>query len=252
MTESKQIKSAPAKKQAVKKAEPKKIKQVENKVAVHAKKSPLEISVYGIDGKETGTLSLPKELFAVEASPQLLAQYVRVYLANQRQGNASTKSRGQVIGSTKKIYRQKGTGRARHGSKKAPIFVGGGIVGGPQKRDHSLKMNKKQKQKALLYSLSLKAKEGALIGADNAVLSMKPKTKTVVDFMKEIGTTDSKTLVVVPKMETNGFILSIRNLQKVNAISVQTMNAYEVLNHKKIIFTPDAVEALKQHFKKSD
>lgn len=252
MSESKRIKSGSVKKSVVKKAVPKQVKETVKKGSASAKKSPLDIFVYGIDGKESKTLSLPKEIFDIEASPRLLAQYVRVYLANQRQGNANTKSRGEIIGSTKKIYRQKGTGRARHGSKKAPIFIGGGIVGGPRTTDHSLKMNKKQKQKALLYSLSLKAKEGAVIAVENALLKMKPKTKTIVDLMKHIGTTNVKTLVVVPKMETNGFILSVRNLQKVNAISALSMNAYEVLNHKKIIFTEDAVDALKEHYKKAE
>lgn len=240
MSEEKQIKPAKSVKKTVEK---------ETKVK---KTSPLDISVYGIDGKETKSLSLPKEIFDIEASPRLLAQYVRVYLANQRQGNAHTKSRGEVTGSTKKIYRQKGTGKARHGSKKAPIFVGGGITFGPRTVDHSLKMNKKQKQKALLYSLSLKAKEGAVIGLEDTVFEMKPKTKIIVDLMKSFGTTDTKTLVVVAKMEKNGFILSIRNLQKVNAVAALNMNAYEVLNHQKIIVTENAVEALKQHYKKTE
>lgn len=240
MAEEKKVKPAKTAKPAVK------------KTVAAEKKSPLEISLYGIDGKESKTLNLPKEIFAVEASPKLLAQYVRVYLANQRQGNASAKSRGEVNGSTKKIYRQKGTGRARHGSKKAPIFIGGGIVGGPQTKDHSLKMNKKQKQKALLYSLSMKAKEGAIVGIENEFMKMKPKTKTVAEFMKNIGTHEVKTLIVVPKMETNGLMLSIRNLEKVCAVSALSINAYEILNHQKIIFVEDSVELLKNHFTKAD
>lgn len=227
-------------------------KSAVKKTEAAEKKSPLDISMYSIEGKETKTLSLPKEIFDITASPKLLAQYVRVYLANQRQGNASTKTRGEVIGSTKKIYRQKGTGRARHGSKKAPIFIGGGVVGGPQPKDHTLKMNKKQKQKALLYSLSMKAKEGAIVGIDSSIVSMKPKTKTIVEFMKNIGTANTKTLIVLPKMETNGLMLSIRNLQKVEAISALSMNAYEVLNHQKIIFTEDAIDLLKKHINKAN
>ena len=240
MAEEKKTKPAKTAKPAVKKAAP------------AEKKSALDIVLYGMDGKESKTLTLPKEIFAVEASPRLLAQYVRVYLANQRQGNASTKTRGEVNASTKKIYRQKGTGRARHGSKKAPIFVGGGIVGGPQTKDHTLKMNKKQKQKALLYSLSMKAKEGAIAGIAEDFMKMKPKTKTVAEFMKTIGTNNVKTLVVVPKMESNGFMLSVRNLEKVDAVSALSINAYEVLNHQKIIFTEEAVELLKSHYTKKD
>src|SRR3989338_4919632 len=124
----------------------------------------LTIPVYDLNGKEKGTVELAKEIFAVEASPKLLAQYVRVYLANRRQGTASTKTRGEITGSTRKIYKQKGTGRDRHGDIKAPIFVGGGTVGGPKPRDYSLKFNKKQTKKALFYSLSLKFKEQGIFG----------------------------------------------------------------------------------------
>ncbi len=113
-------------------------------------------------------------------------------------------------------------------------------------------MNKKQRQKALLYSLSLKAKEGHVAGIDNELLNMKPKTKKIADMMKQIGAGDVKTLFVFSKMETNGFILSMRNIPKVNAISALSMNAYEVLNHKKIIFTEDAVGMLKQHYLKTE
>lgn len=227
-------------------------KKIEKKAVTSEKKSGLEIAVYNIDGKESKTVSLPTELFNVEASPRLLSQYVRMYLANQRQGNASTKTRGEVIGTTKKIYRQKGTGKARHGSKKAPIFVGGGIVGGPQPKDFSMKMNKKQKQKALLYSLSLKAKEGSIVGFEDAVSQMKPQTKKAVELMKALGFGSSKTLVVLPKMDKNGLILSIRNLQNVDTIIADSMNAYAVLNHQKIIFTEAAIESLKKHFIKAE
>src|SRR3989338_9847754 len=107
---------------------------------------------------------MPKEIFAVEASPRLLAQYVRVYLANRRQGTASAKTRAEVKGSTRKIYKQKGTGKARHGDIKAPIFIGGGVVGGPIPRDFSLKFNKKQKRKVLFYALTLKLKQKDIFG----------------------------------------------------------------------------------------
>src|SRR3989339_216040 len=107
----------------------------------------LSVRVFSIDGKEKKTIELNKNIFDVKVSPSLLAQAVRVYLANQRAGTASSKTRSEVVGSTRKIYRQKGTGKARHGSLKAPIFVGGGVVGGPKPRDFSLKINKKQKTK---------------------------------------------------------------------------------------------------------
>src|SRR3990172_10626024 len=136
-----------------------KIKKTKKEVRKKNVKAGLTLPVYGVDGKEKTPADLQKEIFSVEVNPRLLAQYVRVYLANQRQGNASTKTRGEVTGSTRKIYRQKGTGNARHGSIKAPIFVGGGITFGPKPRDYSLKMNKKQKTLALFSSLTVKAND---------------------------------------------------------------------------------------------
>src|SRR6266404_5428662 len=119
----------------------------------------VSVAVVGIDGKVSGKVSLPGEMFGEKVNKALLAQAVRVYLANQRQGNASTKTRGEVDGSTAKIYRQKGTGRARHGSKRAPIFVKGGIVFGPKPRDFSLSLPQKMKRKALFSALSAKVKD---------------------------------------------------------------------------------------------
>src|SRR5258708_225116 len=120
------------------------------------KYTPVSVDVIGVDGKVSGKVSLPGEMFGEKVNKTLLAQAVRVYLANQRQGNASTKTRGEVDGSTAKIYRQKGTGRARHGSKRAPIFVKGGLVFGPKPRDFSLALPQKMKRKALFGALSAK------------------------------------------------------------------------------------------------
>jgi large subunit ribosomal protein L4 len=117
--------------------------------------------------KKEKIIDFPKEMFESIENKPLLAQAVRVYLANQRQGNASTKTRGEVHGTTKKVYKQKGTGRARHGAKKAPIFVGGGIAGGPKPRDYSLKLNKQQKKIALICALTLKRNEKKLFVLEN-------------------------------------------------------------------------------------
>src|SRR5581483_3879222 len=122
----------------------------------------LSASVYDLKGKAIGRVTLPSEVFGVEENPHLLAQAVRVYLANQRQGTVSTKTRGEVQGSTRKIYRQKGTGRARHGGIRAPIFVHGGIVFGPKPREFSLSMPQKMRRLALFTALSGKVKDGEL------------------------------------------------------------------------------------------
>src|SRR3989344_5158891 len=181
-----------------------------------AKKSgSLTVPVYEISGKEKGSLSLPKEAFSVDVNKALLAQAVRVYQSNQRQGTASTKTRGEVVGSTRKIYRQKGTGRARHGDIKAPIFVGGGIVGGPKPKDFSLKINKKQKTKAFFSALTLKLKENNIMGIVDEALKIKPKTKIVADFLEALKFSGKKITFVLPKLEKNNFVLASRNLSKV-------------------------------------
>ena len=149
----KKIVSTKVTSKAVKPATPSKVQEVKVASKVTSAKS-VSAPLFDLAGKSTGTVSLPGELFNIPNSPQLLAQYVRVYLANQRQGTASTKTRSEVTGSTRKIYKQKGTGRARHGANKAPIFVGGGIAFGPRPQDHTLSLTKKQRTKALLMTLS--------------------------------------------------------------------------------------------------
>lgn len=209
----------------------------------------MEIPVYGVDGKESKKIELSKELFTSEASPKVIGQYIRVYLANQRQGNASTKLRSEVIGTTAKVYRQKGTGRARHGSKKANLFVGGGVTFGPKPKDFSLRMNKKQKRQALIYVLAMKLQEGAVAALADEVLSMKPKTKTVASMIKNMKMTDTKTLIVVPTMETRGLLLAARNLSQVKLIAATTINPYLILGNDKIVFVEKALEVMSTHFK---
>lgn len=214
--------------------------------------SKLSVKVYDAKGNEKESAALPKEIFSIKASPKLLAQYVRVYLTNQRQGTASTKTRGDVIGSTKKIYRQKGTGRARHGDIKAPIFVGGGVAGGPKPKDYSLKMNKKQKRKSLFLALSLKQKDHAILQAGKDLIKIGPKTKLAVQFLKTVGIQNEKTLFVFPKMEANNFILASRNIPRVYFSDVPSLNAYAVLNADKIVFIDNALSVLEKHFTKHE
>ena len=167
------------------------------------KRSNLSLSIYDIDGKEQKTVELPKEVFAVTSNPSLLAQAVRVYLVNQRQGNVSVKTRSEVVGSTRKIYRQKGTGKARHGAIKAPIFVGGGVAHGPKQKDYNLKFSKKEKRIALFAALSEKLKEKKIIGLEDKALTIKPKTKIFVNFLEKLKLSDKNNLIVLLKMEKN-------------------------------------------------
>lgn len=212
----------------------------------------LQISVYDLSGKEVKQIDLSKDLFDTKINKQLLAQYMRVYLANQRQGTASTKHRSEVVGSTKKIYRQKGTGNARHGSRKAPIFVGGGVQAGPKPRDYSLSMNKKQKRQALLASLSLKAQEGAITGLANEAVDMKIKTKDFATFISKSGHDNVKTLVVLSEVKKNGLVMSARNIENITIAQATTINPYMLLNSKKIIFVEDALTKLEDHFLKNN
>lgn len=228
----------------ISKKTPATIKKTEKKSAVNG----LSIQVFALDGKEKASLELPKEIFGQKENKALIAQYIRVYLQNQRQGTATAKTRGEVIGSTRKIYRQKGTGGARHGSRKAPIFVGGGVAFGPTLRDYSRDMNKKQKKQALFISLSMKLKEGAVFGIDGACLDMKPRTKEVASFFESRKITNKKILVILPEMTKNGFVKSARNITNVELIQSSTVNPYAVLHHNKIIFVGDALKKLETHF----
>lgn len=212
--------------------------------------SGLKVPIFNAKGQVDEEIVLPKDIFLAPVNKILLATYVRVYLANQRQGTANTKTRGEVSGSTRKIYRQKGTGKARHGDIKAPIFVGGGVVGGPKPRDYSLKMNKKQKRLALFSSLSLKAKENNILIFSSKILDIKPKTKEAIKILNNNKILGEKNLFVISNLKNKNFILAARNIPGVDFIDIKTLNPYEVLSHKKIIFFEDTLKILEDHFLK--
>lgn len=229
-----------------------KTKIIKKQEVVKKRAPSLKLKVYDLQGKTKEDIDLPNEIFSVEANPTLIAQYIRVYLANQRQGNASTKTRSEVVGSTRKIYKQKGTGRARHGARSAPIFVGGGVFAGPKPKDWSLKMNKKQKRIALFHALSSKNKEGAVIGLTATSLKTEPKTKIVAKFLKSVGSEGKKNLFVLSKIEKNGLVLAARNIKNVELVDAKSINPYIILNNNRVIFLTDAVTVLKDHFSKKN
>ncbi len=212
------------------------------------KKSFLETSVYDIEGKEISTFPLPKEIFDVKVSNRLLAHYVRVYLANQRRGTQSIKTRAEVIGSTRKIYRQKGTGRARHGSRKAPIFVGGGSAHAPKPRDYSLKMNKKQKLKTLYGALSQKAQEEKITIIEG-LLDIIPKTKHMVAILKKVSLDRKKRLLLIAPLKSNSVLKQAsRNIKRIEYMTVGSLNAYTILKYSHLIFAKEALSELpKKH-----
>lgn len=210
------------------------------------KSSGLSAEVFDLEGKVAGKIDLPKEIFAAPVNNRLLAQAIRVYLANQRQGTASTKTRGEVAGSTRKIYRQKGTGRARHGALSAPIFVGGGIVFGPKPRDFSLKLPQKIRTQALFSALASKFKDNCIL-IIKELEKLKPKTKEMIKVLKSLklkvtgGKLQSKILLVLPKREEN-VILACRNIQNLTLTPANLLNPHLVLAHQKIIFTKESIE----------
>ncbi len=228
------------------------VKKVDKPVAkaVKTESVNLSVSVYGLDGKVAGKVVLSSEIFGETVNKKLLAQAVRVYQANRRQGNASTKTRGEVDGSTRKIYRQKGTGKARHGSLRAPIFVKGGIVHGPKPRDFNLELPKKMRRKALFSALSSKLADGEL-RILSGLEKITPKTKSFVQVLKKLEYPDKKTkiLVVMPDTFENAK-RATGNVVGVSSASIQRLNALEVLRSKYLLLTKEALSEMEKYFLK--
>lgn len=210
----------------------------------------LTAEVFDLEGKILEKISLPEEIFAAKINKVLIAQAVRVYLANQRQGTASTKTRGEVEGSTRKIYRQKGTGRARHGSIRAPIFVHGGIVGGPKPRDYSLHLPQKMKRRALFSALTDKLNNRG-IKILKGLEKIEPKTKNFVNLIDKLGLTHKKKkILVITASENENLKRASRNVEGVSITAAKRLNTHDVLNNRELLFMKEAIEELKTHFLK--
>lgn len=204
-----------------------------------------KVNVYNTKGETTGKVTLPKEVFGAKINEQLMAQAVRVYLANQRRARAKTKARGEVIGSGRKIYRQKGTGRARHGDRYAPIFVGGGIAHGPRGEVKRLKMPKKMKRLALFSALTSKLKAKNVI-VMKGLEKIKPKTKEMAKIMQNLKL-EGKMILILPEKIEN-VMRAARNIANLKLIQANLLNTYEVLNGGKLIFARDSIKKLKETF----
>lgn len=208
----------------------------------------LKIDVLGEGGKVVEKIELPKEIFGVKVNKVLMAQAVRVYLANQRTGSASTKTRGEVRGSTRKIYRQKGTGRARHGAITAPIFVGGGITFGPKPRDFSLNLSKKMRKAALKSALTLKF-ENDEVYVINIEMKDYKKTKQAAKLLSDLSLLEKKgknrkILFVFTKAKSD-FEKMVRNIEGVALNRANQLTTYEVLNSRHLVFLKNSVDDLK-------
>nr|MBI5455902.1 50S ribosomal protein L4 [Candidatus Levybacteria bacterium] len=213
----------------------------------------LKLSVYDTKGKVAESITLPKEIFGIEINTNLMSQAVRVYLANQRRGTVKTKTRGEVKISTRKIYRQKGTGRARHGAASAPIFVGGGVAFGPRQRDYSLKLSQKMRKVALFSALSSKLKAGD-IKIVAGLEKLESKTKNFADTMINLSLNEKKPqiLLITPKSgkDFQSIMKGARNLKGVKITSSNLLNTYDILAYRNILFMKDSIEGLKETFLK--
>lgn len=201
----------------------------------------LKISVKTPAGKTDGSVELPAALFDVEPNIALMHQVVNAQLAAKRQGTHSTKTRGEVSGGGKKPYRQKGTGRARQGSTRAPQFTGGGIVHGPQPRDYSQRTPKKMIAAALRGALSDRARNDRIHAITELVEGQTPSTKSAKAFLGTL-TDNKKVLVVIGRTDEVG-ARSVRNLPGVHVISPDQLNTYDVLNADDLVFSVEALNA---------
>ena len=199
----------------------------------------MELAVLNTLGQETGRkVVLSDAVFGVEANDHAIYLDVKQYLADQRQGTHKAKQRNEVAGSTRKLKRQKGTGGARCGSIKSPLFPGGGRVFGPVPRDYSFKLNKKLKQLARRSALTYKAQAGAIKVVENPAMEA-PKTKSVVAMAKALNVENKKVLIVLPETNVN-FQLSCRNISSVKPILAQNLNTYEVMNASTVVLVEGA------------
>jgi large subunit ribosomal protein L4 len=205
----------------------------------------MEVKVLNVSGQETGAkVQLPEAIFGIEPNDHAIYLDVKQFLANQRQGTHKAKQRNEIAGSTRKLYKQKGTGGARAGSVKSPLFNGGGRVFGPQPRDYSFKLNKKLKTLARYSALSYKAQDSNIIVLEDFSFDS-IKTKSYIKMVADLQATDVKTLLVLPAANNNVY-LSSRNLKKAKVITADQLNTYDVLNAGKLLLTTGAVKLLEE------
>ncbi|MCL4359918.1 50S ribosomal protein L4 [Patescibacteria group bacterium] len=201
----------------------------------------VSVPVVGTDGKAGGTTALPEELFDAKLNMMLLAQAVRVYRTNTRIGGASTKTRSEVEGSTRKLFRQKGTGRARHGAIRAPIFVGGGIVFGPRPRNYHLEMTKQMRRKALAVALTQKLRDHA-VTVIAGLEELEPKTKLMAQALSTY-LVSGKTLLITG-MKAPAIRRGAGNIGGLTILPAKNLNAYDVLAHHHILIMKQAIDEL--------
>jgi large subunit ribosomal protein L4 len=203
----------------------------------------MELSVYNISGKETGRkANLNDQIFGIEPNDHAIYLDVKQFHANQRQGTHKSKERNEVSATTKKLKRQKGTGGARAGSMKSPLFVGGGRVFGPRPRDYSFSLNKKLKRLARKSALTYKAQSNGILVLEDLNFAA-PKTKAMIDLVKNLNLFDKKTLIVLPQSNKNVY-LSSRNLECNKVVTASDLNTYDILNAQNIIVVESSLQVI--------
>ncbi|TDM00295.1 MAG: 50S ribosomal protein L4 [Flavobacteriaceae bacterium] len=205
----------------------------------------MELKVLDIKGKETGkSVSLDDSIFAIEASGHAIYLEVKQYLAAQRQGTHKSKERGEIAGSTRKIKKQKGTGTARAGSIKSPVFRGGGRIFGPKPRNYRFKLNKAQKRLAKRSAISMKAKENNIKVLEDFSFEA-PKTKSFTELVSALGLENKKALFVLGDSNKNVY-LSSRNLQKAKVVTCSELSSYDIVNANQLVLLESSIEKVQE------
>ncbi len=207
----------------------------------------MKLDVFNIQGEKTGReIELPEAIFGAEPNEHVVYLVVKQYLANQRQGTHKAKEKGEITGSTKKLKRQKGTGTARAGSIKSPVFRGGGRIFGPRPRSYGIKLNKKVKRLARRSALSSKLSSASIKIVEDFSFEA-PKTSEYINILNNLNVDTKKTLFVTPDFEKEIY-LSCRNIQKSEVVKVDELNTYQIMNANQIILSEGAVGKIKESF----
>ena len=208
----------------------------------------MQVDILNISGAKTGrTVDLPEEIFGAEPNNHVIYLAVKQYLAAQRQGTHKVKTRAEVQGSSKKLHKQKGTGGARKGNLRSPIYKGGGTIFGPKPHSYDFKLNRKVKDLAKISALSYKAKENAIVVLEDVALDT-PKTKQLAGILKSINVADKKTLFVTTEHNDNIY-LSLRNIPTIKGTSLSDVNTYDIVNANVLVFTESVAKIFSEEEK---
>ncbi|HBH11912.1 MAG: LSU ribosomal protein L4p (L1e) [Clostridiales bacterium 38_11] len=202
-----------------------------------------KVALYNVSGEQIGDIELSDDIFGIEVNTHVMYEAVKAYLANQRQGTQSAKTRSEVRGGGRKPWRQKGTGRARQGSIRSPQWKGGGVVFAPKPRDYSIRLPKKVRRLALKSAFSSKVESNEIIVLDELNMTS-PKTKDMIKVLENLKV-GKKTLIVIPGKDENIY-KSARNIPGVKTSAVNTLNVYDILNHNSFVITKDAISKVEE------